>query len=146
MDQNVFTILIQEFDHQAQTDDFGACPQDRHDLQASISPARASTSSSISRRSFNMRTVSSMLMRSSAELYSLVRQPEPTRGPHTSGSMGRMTYHLPRTRVRCASSSLTKLSCTFSPGRMPVISILTLRFPISAAATFVISADGALGM
>src|SRR3990170_5086358 len=98
--QDMDCVLVEQRDDSAQPDNLGPRSEDRHHLHRSSSFSNVSTSSNINWRSWSNFLVPSRPSTVSLELYSLVRQPVLLRSPLTSGSIGRIAYHLPRSMVR----------------------------------------------
>src|SRR5437773_959031 len=145
VNQDMVSMLVEELYDQAQTNDFRPCAEDCHDLHRSNSTDSMATSSSMRPCSFSSLVVSSRVITVSAELYALLRTPEPRRLPQTSGNIGNMANHRLQATVLIASSSQIRISCIFSPGRIPIILRSIFLSPMRAAAISVTNAEGTLG-
>src|SRR5437879_7259875 len=123
----------------AEPDDFGPRAEDGHDLHVGSSGSATSRYGSMSFRS------RSIGRRAFADEYSSARAGRATSAWRISWRMGSITKYPSRSRVRWHSSSDTRISWIFSPGRIPVYVMFTSDEPMRIVAMSNIFADGTLG-
>src|SRR2546426_4187787 len=139
VDEGVLAVLVQVGDDAAEPDDLGPRAEDGHDLHVGSSGSATSRYGSMSFRS------RSIGRRAFADEYSSARAGRATSAWRISWRMGSITKNPSRSKGRWHSSSDTRISWVFSPGRIPVYVMFTSDEPMRIVAMSNILAEGTLG-